>query len=137
MPRLAVWMVRTSLLHLGVGFTAGMLMLMNKGIPFEPFIWRLLPVHVEMILLGWTMQLAMGVAFWILPRFSTGARYGSERLGWAAYTLLNGGLALFFIATLTNTAWLLLAGRLLEFAAVICFAVMIFPRVKALSLTPG
>ena len=36
MPRLTVWMVRTSLLQLGIGFTFGMLMLFNKGVPFDP-----------------------------------------------------------------------------------------------------
>ena len=50
MPRLTVWMVRTSLLQLGIGFTVGMLMLFNKGVPFDPSIWRLLPIHIEMVL---------------------------------------------------------------------------------------
>jgi len=137
MPRLTVWMVRASLLHLGIGFTAGMLMLFNKGILIDAFIWRLLPVHIEMLMLGWTMQLAMGVAFWILPRFSNGARYGNERLGWAAYMLLNSGVIIFIAGALTNETLLSFLGRALTFAAVICFAVMIFPRIKALSITPG
>lgn len=137
MPRLTVWMVRTSLLHLGIGFTAGMLMLFNKGILIDPFIWRLLPVHIEMLLLGWTMQLAMGVAFWILPRFSTIPRYGNERLAWAAYVLLNSGVIVFIIGALTNETLFSLLGRMLTLAAVICFVVMIFPRIKALSFTPS
>lgn len=137
MPRLTVWMVRTSLLHLGIGFSAGMLMLFNKGILIDPFLWRLLPVHIEMLLLGWTMQLAMGVAFWILPRFSTSARYGNERLGWAAYVLLNSGVIVFITGALTNETLFSFLGRMFTLAAVICFVVMIFPRVKALSFTPS
>ena len=133
MPRLTVWMVRTSLLQLGIGFTVGMLMLFNKGIPFDPAIWRLLPIHIEMVLLGWTMQLAMGVAFWVLPRFSAAPRYGHERLGWLAYALLNGGLIIFVAGTWINGEWLSFVGRAVELSAVVCFAVMIWPRVKALS----
>lgn len=133
MPRLTVWMVRSSLLQLGIGFTVGMLMLFNKGVPFDPSIWRLLPIHIEMVLLGWTMQLAMGVAFWVLPRFSTALRYGNERLGWLAYGLLNGGLIIFVAGAWINGTWLSLVGRALELLAVVCFAVMIWPRVKALS----
>ena len=68
MPRLSVWIIRTALLYLGIGFTFGALMLFNKGVPFDPMLWRLLRPHIEFVLLGWTMQLAMGVAFWIMPR---------------------------------------------------------------------
>jgi heme/copper-type cytochrome/quinol oxidase subunit 1 len=124
-------MVRASLLHLGVGFTFGMAMLFNKGVPFDPFVWRLLPVHIEMMLLGWTMQLAMGVAFWILPRFTTAPRYGRERLGWLAFALINAGLLLVILSAWVSGAVLPFAGRALELAAVASFAVMIWPRVKA------
>lgn len=134
MPRLTVWMVRTALLELGIGFTVGMLMLFNKGVPFDPFVWLLLPVHIELVLLGWTIQLAMGVAFWVLPRFSQAPRYGRERLGWLAYGLFNAGVLVVILSTWIALGWLPLAGRLLELAGVISFAVMIFPRVKALSL---
>lgn len=137
MPRLTVWMVRSSLLQLGIGFTVGMLMLFNKGVPFDSSIWRLLPIHIEMVLLGWTMQLAMGVAFWVLPRFSTTLRYGNERLGWLAYGLLNGGLIIFVAGAWFNGTWLSLVGRALELLAVVFFALMIWPRVKALSQSSG
>ncbi|MCC6615345.1 MAG: cbb3-type cytochrome c oxidase subunit I [Anaerolineae bacterium] len=133
MPRLTIWMVRTSLLHLGIGFTVGMLMFFNKGIPFDPSLWRLLPVHIEMVLLGWTMQLAMGAAFWVLPRFSERARYGNERLGWLAYVLLNTGLAIFIYGSLSSGTLLVFVGRCLELTSVFCFALMIWSRVKPLS----
>lgn len=137
MPRLTVWMVRSALLELGVGFTFGMMMLFNKGVPFDPSLWRLLPAHIELVLLGWTMQLGMGVAFWILPRFSQPPRYGRERLGWLAFGLLNAGVLLIVADCWLATTWLPLAGRLLELAGVISFAVMIFPRVKAFNLPSG
>ena len=42
MPRLSVWFVRFSLIHLFLGFTIGGLILANKGIPFAPWVWNLL-----------------------------------------------------------------------------------------------
>lgn len=135
MPRLTVWMVRTALLQLGVGFTFGMLILFNKGIPFDPFVWQFLPVHIEMVFLGWTIQLGMGVAFWVLPRFSTADRYGQERLGWLGYVLFNSGVLIFVLGVWTDVVWLPLAGRTLELAAVVSFVFMIWPRVKALGVS--
>jgi hypothetical protein len=125
-------MVRTALLQLGIGFSFGALLLFNKGIPFDPQIWRLRTGHVEIMLLGWTIQLAMGVAFWILPRFATALKYGREWLGWVAYGLLNAGLGLVVLSGWIEVDWLPFAGRVLELAAVVAFAVMIFPRVKAM-----
>jgi len=58
MTRLSVWTVRTALLYLGAGFFLGALMLTQKGLPFDPALLRLLPLHIEFVLLGWTLQLA-------------------------------------------------------------------------------
>lgn len=110
-----------------------MLMLFKKGVPFDPSLWRLLPVHIEMALIGWTMQLAMGAAFWVLPRFSGRGRYGNERLGWLAYVLLNTGLAIFMYGSRSSVPLLVFVGRCLELTSVICFALMIWARVKPLS----
>ena len=131
MPRLTVWMVRTALLELGIGFTFGMWMLFNKGVLIDPYAFGLLGAHVEMMLLGWTIQLAFGVAFWILPRFPQAQRYGRERLGWLGYGLINAGLLLVVLNTWLQVAWLPFAGRALELVGVISFAVLIWPRVKA------
>ena len=92
MPRLSVWAIRTALVYLGLGFTWGALMLSQKGVPLDTAVWRMLPMHIEFVLAGWTMQLAMGVAFWILPRFSRGSARGNESLAWTAYVLLNVGV---------------------------------------------
>lgn len=90
MPRLSIWFIRAALIYLAVGFTFGALLLANKGFPISPQLWRLLPAHIELLLVGWTLQLAMGVAFWILPRIR--ATRGVVRPAWAAFALLNGGL---------------------------------------------
>jgi len=130
-PRLSVWLVRTSLVYLGVGFTLGALILFQKGIPYLGAVWSLLPLHIEFVLVGWTLQLAMGVAFWILPRFLRGAARGDERLVWLAYLLLNAGvLSVGAGAWLGLPGGLLLAGRGAEMLAAALFALHAWPRVK-------
>ena len=90
MPRLSVLFVRASLVYLAIGLTVGMLLLWNKGVPISPYVWMLLPAHIEFLLIGWIVQLALGVAFWILPRWQT--QRGDVRPAWAAFVLLNVGI---------------------------------------------
>ena len=40
------------------------------------------------------MQLACGVAFWILPRLDAQGRRGNHRLVWLCYLALNSGVVL-------------------------------------------
>lgn len=129
MPRLSVWTVRAALLYLLTGFTFGALMLANKGQPFWPQLWALLPVHVEFLLLGWTALLALGVAFWILPRFPGGSR-GNERLAVAAVVLLNAGLLLALFQIWQPV--LLLPARVLEVGAGVLYALHAWPRIRPL-----
>lgn len=129
MPRLSCWFIRAALLYLAVGITFGALLLFHKGIPFQPFVWRLLPVHVEFLLFGWTVQLVMGVGFWIFPRFWRSR--GNEKPVWLAFGLLNlgvwlAGLGLFLGAPPLVT----LLGRLAEAGAAAAFTVHIWPRLK-------
>jgi len=90
MPQLSVLFARTALIYLALGFTLGAILLCNKRMPLHPAVWRLLPAHIEYLLMGWTVQLALGVAFWILPRWQS-AR-SDVRPAWAAFLLLNLGI---------------------------------------------
>ncbi len=131
MTRLSVWVVRTALIYLGIGFLIGALMLTQKGVPIEGSLLRLLPVHIECVLIGWTLQLGMGIAVWILPRFSQEPRYGRVALGWLAYGLLNVGVISVGLGQWLNvSAVLIFCGRALEVAAVISFAAHAWPRIK-------
>ena len=132
MPCLSRWFIRSALAYLALGFTFGALMLFNKGVPFSPALWRLLPTHVEFLLLGWTVQLAMGVAFWILPRFSSSR--GNEKAAWLAFVLLNVGVWLAGLGPLLGAPPVIsFLGRLAEVGAGAAFAVHAWPRVKPLS----
>ena len=93
MPRLSVWLIRTALVYLVLGFGLGAVMLAYKVTPFTPvLIARLRPLHVELLTLGWTMNLALGVAYWILPRRASDGERGSETAIALASVLLNVGV---------------------------------------------
>ena len=131
MPRLSVYFIRASLIYLLLGFTFGALILANKGLVIEPSIWNLLPIHIEFDLIGWLVQLAMGVAFWILPRFSKGPIRGNERLSWSAFILINAGILLVVSDGLLETNGLTLIGRAFEALALVLFVVANWMRIKA------
>ena len=80
MPRLRSWFIRASLVYLACGFTFGALMLANEGLAFDPHLGSLLPVYMEFLLVGWMLQLALGVAYWILPPYAKGLSRGNETL---------------------------------------------------------
>lgn len=134
MPALSALAIRIALLHLATGLTFGFLMLANKGVPFAPSLWRLLPAHAELLLVGWTVQLAFAVAHWIIPRFR-GGDFGRLWLAKVALLLLNSGVLLVVVAAVPVVpAAVVTAGRLIEAAAVVAFALYIWPRVRPLGV---
>ena len=131
MPKLSIWMIRAALIYLLTGFTFGGLLLFHKGIPISSMLWSLLPAHIEFLLLGWTVQLVMGMAFWILPRFRRPPRRGNRAFAWLAFGLLNLGVLTVGLGPLVTSSPLpTLAGRLAELIAALAFAAHAWPRVK-------
>ncbi len=131
MPKPSVWMVQTAFLHLGIGMTFGALMLWNKGLPFNGQVAFLLSPHIELVLVGWVIQLAMGVAFWMMPRFTGEKRYGRVWLVWGAFGLINAGVVVVIASDwIIGASGLMLVGRLLESLAVVLFALHLWPRIK-------
>ena len=133
MPRLSVWLVRTALGFLAVGMSVGAVVLAAIGLGDAPWRARLVPVHAEFLLVGWTVQLVLGVAYWILPRNTTGPERGSPVAGWAAYAALNAGVVLAALGGALGSQVTLLAatGRAMEVLAAIAFVVQAWPRIRA------
>lgn len=121
-------MVRLSLLHLGTGATMGTLLLLAKAGFADPGAWRLLGGHREVLLVGWLVQLAGGVAWWILPR--RGGSRGPAALPAAACALLNAGVVCVALAGAVGPPALAAAGRGAELAAVALLAGALWPRVR-------
>lgn len=130
MPRLSMLFVRLSLIYLVLGFTLGAVLLINKALAFYPLTWSLLPIHIEVLMMGWFVQLAAGVAFWILPRISGPAPRGNEQLVWLSFWLVNLGIGLVIGEAIFSIPPLLLSGRLLELAGVLAFVAGSWNRVK-------
>lgn len=134
MPKLSIWFIRTAFVYLLFGFTAGALLLIQKGTNFYPKTWMLLPVHVEWMFIGWIFQLAMGVAFWILPRFAQPPLRGNETIAIMSYILLNLGIwFVLFDSLFQVTEWISFTGRILEAMAGTLFAIHAWPRIRAFS----
>lgn len=130
MPRVACWFVRAALVHLLIGFTLGALLLLNKALGWSPRWYLLLPAHMESLLVGWTLLLALGVATWILPRFQT----VRPRIGLAclAFGLINFGLVVVSVAPFVEAgATWVAVGRTAEMAAALVYCLHAWPRVKA------
>lgn len=129
MPRLSQWLIRTALIYLLLGFTFGALLLTHKGIPLHPALWAWLPAHIEFLLIGWIVQLTMGVAFWILPRFWQKPHRPKEAYAQIAFVLLNLGIWLVVAGTTFRAGrWVLFTGRVTEVGAVVLFALHIWKR---------
>jgi hypothetical protein len=131
-PPLSVLYVRTALCWLAFGVTTGAVLLSAKAAPLPPAAARLFHVHTEALLLGWMVQLAMGVAWWILPKYPRLPERGPAAPVRAAWVLLNAGVLLAGLGrSLGASDAVVMAGRVLEVLAAGAFASAAWPRVKA------
>jgi hypothetical protein len=131
MPKLSVWMVRSALVCMGIGFLFGSLVLHHKGVPIYLWTWRLLPPHIELMIFGWTVQLAMGVGFWILPRFPQEDRYGNTALAWIAFFFFDAGLLVSAWAGYAAHGGMQVAGRGAMLVGVLIYVWVMWPRIRA------
>ncbi len=136
MPTLSRWFIRCALAYLLLGFTLGATMLTLKALAHPGAMARLTAPHVEFLLLGWTLQLTMGVAFWILPRLEGGASRGAAGYAWLAFVLVNVGvIAAGLGPCIQGAAMMRLLGRTAETGAAIAFGLHAWPRVRRASVT--
>ncbi len=133
-------MVRLSLLWLLAGFIVGGLMLVDRDIPGDWRLWAQ-PTHGHMLFVGWFLQFALGIAYWLLPRKRSPERpVGYNlRLAQLAVAALNIGLLCRVIAeplertghTGNGTLTLLVVSAVLQVGAAVVFVTQIWPRVAA------
>ena len=133
MPDLSVWFIRTAFVHFSIGITAGTLIFLNKSFLIDHRLWTFLPVHIELLLAGWILNLVMGVAYWILPRLQEGSLRGNEKIVWTAFILLNAGVLItaFGELALPDHSSMLI-GRTMEFLAAPLFASQVWRRVYSI-----
>ena len=93
MPRLSFWFIGAALSYLLAGATAGASIMILGATGYQLPSW-LLPLHIEFMLIGWSVQLAMGVAYWVLPRHKSEPARGNQLLARGAFVILNAGVLL-------------------------------------------
>ncbi len=130
MPSLTRWYIRAAFVYLLLGFTIGALLLAHKGILLYPVLWNWLPLHIEFLLFGWVVQLTMGMAFWILPRYWQKPRRPQKRYAQVAFVLLNVGIWVVVAGImLPLNPWVLFVGRGIELGAVVFFSLHAWRRI--------
>lgn len=99
MDPISVRMVRAALIWLSIGFLLGAAMLSDASIPGDWRFW-FAPTHGHILFVGWFLQFAIGIAYWLLPRQRTDARpFGyNERIALSSFIVLNAGLILRVLA---------------------------------------
>jgi hypothetical protein len=138
MDPLSSLMLRASLTWLLAGFVFGAAMLTDRALPGQWRLW-MAPSHAHMLFVGWFLQFAVGVAYWLMPRRRSTERplgYG-ERTAALAVAALNLGLVLRIVAEPVErtggesavTLALLGASALLQLAAALVFVAQLWPRV--------
>jgi hypothetical protein len=138
MPLLSRYMIRAAFFNLWVGFTLAMLLLVRKAIPnlLPGSIWQWIPAHVDLLLVGWMVQLTLGVAYWILPRLPhTSTERGRFALAITAAISINLGVWLHTGAVLISpwhggTLPVQTVGLILQTIATLAFAAHAWPRIR-------
>lgn len=136
MPVIVRWYLRTALVMFVLALVAGLAQNLSGVFSFFPS--SLTPVYFHLLMVGWVTQFILGVALWMLPKYSMEKPRGNESLSWAAYILLNAGLLVRVVSEpLLGAAPALLWGRLLVVSALlqwlggVLFVINAWRRVKA------
>jgi cbb3-type cytochrome oxidase subunit 1 len=135
MPLLTRWMIKTSMLYLGLALFVGLLPPLARAVGWGSVPPGLTPVYVHLFMVGWVSLLIFGVVFWMFPKYSREKPRGSDKLGWAVFWLINAGL-LFrvigegFALPREEGGWLLVLSAVLQWLAGLLFVVNTWGRVK-------
>lgn len=142
MPPIARTFVKASFLYFLVALLLGALMMLDRWLAFSRWLGAVYMSQLHLLVVGWITQLAIGVAYWIFPRFlkeHDPRPRGSDTLAWFVLISLNAGLLLrFFVepfylmgAKPWMAALMALSGVLQALAAV-GFGWIIWGRIRAM-----
>jgi hypothetical protein len=127
-------MIRAALIHILLGVGLGVLMYVSYRVPGLSGLLAWRTAHVHLILLGGVIQMIMGVALWMFPRYKGHGGRPSEAQGWALFAMFNLGSVLRTVVTPyveeTVPFYVGLAGVLLQVAGLVFFFVLIIGRVR-------
>ena len=143
MPPLARVFVRASFVYLLAAFLLGALMIFD-GLTLGRWLRSVYLSQIHLLVVGWISQLALGIAYWMFPRFlkeQNPQPRGAVWLAWAVAVCLNTGLVLRFavepFALMTSEPWmkaLVALSGVLQALAAAGFGVLIWGRIRAMEL---
>jgi hypothetical protein len=135
MPVIVRWYLRTALVMFVLALLVGVLQNLSGMLSFLPP--GLTPVYFHMLMVGWVTQFILGVAIWMLPKYSMEKPRANEIFSWATYILLNIGLLVRIfsepfnaLSPGTSWAWLLVFSAFLQWLAGLFFVINTWGRVK-------
>lgn len=137
MPTLTRWFIKSALAYLLAALLLGLILALPDSVALPAFVRYLNPAYFHLFMVGWVTQMIFGVIFWMFPIISRARPRGDERLGWAAFVMLNAGLLLRVIGEplvssrpQAGFGWLLVASAALQWLAAVIFIILAWPRVK-------
>jgi len=139
MPNLSKQMIRCAFFNLWFGFGFATLLMVWKGKPhlLPPQVGAWILAHVDLLLVGWMVQLAMGVSYWIFPRLpETRTERGRYAFAYGAALLLNLGVWAYTLALVVAWGWLQVGGLAAQLAALLAYAYHLAPRVRRTIIPP-
>jgi hypothetical protein len=142
MPPLARIYVKAAFVYLIGAFVLGALMMLDQWLDFSRWLKTVYLSQLHLLVVGWITQLAIGVAYWIFPRFlkeQDPRPRGSDAVTWIVFLGLNAGLLLRFLFEpfylMGPSPWLaalIALSGVLQAAAVVGFGWLIWGRIRAM-----
>ncbi len=129
------WFIKSALAYLGAGFLLGGILLTYKALAHRAVPAQWVTIHVHLLLVGFMVQLVMGVGYWMFPRVRD--HWFGEQWAAASWALLNLGLLLRFVSEpylfgpwSGAAAPVTAVSALLQVAAGLLFVAGMWPRIK-------
>ncbi|NUQ37068.1 MAG: hypothetical protein HUU23_04580 [Caldilineales bacterium] len=135
MPPLTRRFIKTALVYLAGALVVALLLAGQGVLALPPVVASLTPVYFHLFMVGWVLQLIIGIVYWMFPKYSQAQPRRNEGIAEAVYWLLNAGLLLRVVgepALLAEATrgWLLALSALLQWSAGVLFVYNTWPRVK-------
>jgi hypothetical protein len=142
MPPLARIYVKAAFVYLIGAFVLGALMMLDQWLDFSRWLKTVYLSQLHLLVVGWITQLAIGVAYWIFPRFlkeQDPRPRGSDAVTWIVFLGLNAGLLLRFLFEpfylMGPSPWLaalIALSGVLQASAAVGFGWLIWGRIRAM-----
>jgi hypothetical protein len=140
MPPIARTYVKAAFLYFIAAFLLGAMMMLDRWLNFSRWLKLVYLSQLHLLLVGWITQLAIGVAYWIFPRFlkeQDPQPRGSDALAWGVLVCLNLGLLMRFLFEpfylMGPQSWLAVLMALsgvLQALAALGFGLLIWGRIR-------